>query len=183
MRICGIDEAGRGSIAGSLAVAGVILNSKIEGLKDSKKLSEKKREELYPKIVASSYYHIVLTNSEEIDEIGLSNAIKNSLKEIIETLSADRYIFDGNNNFGVENLETIVKADTKIDEVTSAGILAKVTRDREILEFAKEFPKYQFEKNRGYLTKTHIEKIVKYGYSRVHRKSYRIKSLSERKLF
>lgn len=177
MVICGIDEAGRGCIAGSLAVVGVILNSKTNGLKDSKKLTPKRREVLYEIIVENSNYHLVMIDSAKIDEIGLSLAIKNAIIEIKKTLKADRYILDGNTNFGVDGVEFLIKADDKIPEVSASSILAKVSRDREILELAKIYPKYEFEKHKGYGTKLHIKKIREFGYSPIHRKSFKIKSL------
>lgn len=183
MKICGIDEAGRGCLAGSLAVAGVVLNSKVDGLADSKKLSAKKREEIFETIKENSNYHIVLINSEKIDEIGLSSAIKSAIIEIMQNIKADRYIMDGNSSFGIENLEHLIKADDKILEVSASSILAKVTRDREIIELAKSYPQYQFEKHKGYGTKLHIEKIKEFGYSKLHRKSFKLKSLTEKTLF
>jgi len=176
--LCGIDEAGRGPIAGDLVMAGCILRENIEGLNDSKKLSEKRREALYEKIVASSaLYHIVKFSAQDIDDKGISQCLREGLCEILENLSADEYLFDGNSNFGVKNLQTMIKADGKVAEVSAASILAKVTHDRDILKLAKEYPEYQLEKHKGYGTKLHIEMIKKYGYSPIHRKSYKIKAL------
>ena len=179
MLLCGIDEAGRGPLAGSLVVAGVILKKDIQGLNDSKKLSEKRREELYPQIIENSIYHIVSVDAETIDKIGISQALQNSLKEIMKNIKADKYLFDGNTTFGINNLECLIKADLTVKEVSSASILAKVTRDREIVKLAKEYPNYDFEKHKGYGTKAHIEKIKKFGYCQIHRKTYKIKSLNQ----
>jgi ribonuclease HII len=177
-RLCGIDEAGRGPLAGDLVMAGCILHSKISGLNDSKKLSEKKREALYEKIVASdALYHIVKFPAHMIDEKGISLCLKEGLKEIMSQLQADVYLFDGNTNFGIKNLENMIKADGKIPEVSAASILAKVTHDRDILKLAKTYPEYQLQKHKGYGTKLHIEMIKKYGYSPIHRKSYKVKAL------
>lgn len=177
--LCGIDEAGRGCLAGSLCVVGVVLKSDIEGLGDSKKLSSKKREALFEQIKQNSIYHIVLTDSSKIDEVGISQAIQDSLKEIMQKIKADRYIFDGNTNYKIPNLENLIKADDKVKEVSASSILAKVTRDREILDLAKDYPEYAFEKHKGYGTKLHIEKIKEFGYTKLHRKTYKIKSLQK----
>lgn len=178
-QLCGIDEAGRGPIAGSLVIAGVVLKSNVEGLMDSKKLTEKKREALYPLIIANSYYHIVSFTAEKVDEIGISKCISSGLKEIKDNLIGYQYLFDGNSTFGIENIDTMVKADTKIPEVSASSILAKVTHDREMLEFSKEFPEYKFEKHKGYGTKAHIEAIKEYGRCKVHRYSFKVRALGE----
>jgi ribonuclease HII len=177
-RLCGIDEAGRGPIAGDLVMAGCLLREDIAGLNDSKKLTQKRREALYEKIVASdASYHIVKFSAQTIDENGISHCLREGLKEILASIEADEYLFDGNTNFGVKNLTTMIKADGKVPEVSAASILAKVTHDRDILELAKEYPEYQLEKHKGYGTKLHIEMIKKYGYSPIHRKTYKIKAL------
>ena len=176
--VCGIDEAGRGCIAGDLVVAGVIIKEQIEGINDSKKISEKKRELLYEKIIHKTHYHIVSIPSSKIDTNGLSNCMQEALKSIQKHLQADIYLFDGNTSFGVENLQTQVKADADVLEVGAASILAKVTHDRAIREAAPQYPLYGFEKHKGYGTKAHIEAIKKYGYTPYHRRSYKIKALS-----
>jgi len=95
----------------------------------------------------------------------------------MQTLQAKTYLFDGNSSFGVENLQTMIKADAKVPEVSAASILAKVTRDRSMIEASKIYPEYEFEKHKGYITKRHIELIKKYGYCEIHRKSYKLKAL------
>lgn len=175
--LCGIDEAGRGPIAGDLVIAGCILNSCIDGLNDSKKLSEKKREALYEIIIKNSTYHIVKFSANEIDENGISTCMKRGLQEIMKNLACKEYLFDGNSNFGVAGLPTMIKADGKIAEVSAASILAKVTHDRNIIKDAKKYPQYQFEKHKGYGTALHVEMIKKHGYCEIHRKSYRLKAL------
>ena len=176
-KLCGIDEAGRGPIAGDLVMAGCILHKDIDGLNDSKKLTEKKRESLYEIIVLKSSYHIVKFSPKEIDENGISACLKRGLEEIMLHLQADEYLFDGNTTFGVKNLKTMIKADGKIPEVSAASILAKVTHDRDILQEAKRYPEYEFEKHKGYGTKLHVEMIKKYGYCDIHRRSYKLKAL------
>jgi len=176
-KLCGIDEAGRGPIAGDLVIAGCILHSFIDGLNDSKKLSEKRRVSLFESIVQNSTYHIVSFSPKEIDENGISICIQRGLKEIMQTLTSQEYLFDGNSNFGVNGLKTMIKADTKVAEVSAASILAKVTHDREIIKEAKKYPEYQFERHKGYGTALHIEMIRKHGYCEIHRRSYKIKAL------
>nr|WP_321267484.1 ribonuclease HII [uncultured Sulfurimonas sp.] len=176
-KLCGIDEAGRGPIAGDLVVAGCILNSHIDGLNDSKKLTEKKREYLYELIIKDSNYHIVKISPQAIDADGISLCIKRALEEIMTNLKCEDYLFDGNSNFGVMGLPTMIKADGKVAEVSAASILAKVTHDRDIIKEAKKYPKYQFEKHKGYGTALHIEMIKKHGYCDIHRRSYKLKAL------
>ena len=175
--LCGIDEAGRGPIAGDLVMAGCILHQEIKGLNDSKKLTEKKRETLFEQIIENSNYHIVKFSAKEIDDNGISNCLKHGLENIMFNLQTDEYLFDGNTTFGVKGLNTMIKADGKIPEVSAASILAKVTHDRDILQEAKKYPEYFFEKHKGYGTKLHVEMIKKYGYCEIHRRSYKLKAL------
>jgi ribonuclease HII len=175
-KVCGIDEAGRGAIAGPLVFAGVILKKEIPFLKDSKKLSPKKREALFESIIKNSKYHIVIIDSEEIDEIGLSKSIQKALKSIKEAFKDEdiNFLFDGNSPFGVKEIFTLVKADDKIPEVSAASILAKVTRDKIMVELSKKYLGYGFEKHKGYCTKAHLDSIQELGISKVHRKSFKI---------
>jgi ribonuclease HII len=181
IRLCGIDEAGRGPLAGPLVVAGVILDGRINGLEDSKKLSEKTREKLYEKIMVRSRHHLVIFEAGQIDVDGLSVCLRRALEETVEHLGGDgiRFLFDGNSSYGVGRIHTMVKADAKIREVAAASILAKVTRDRIMLKYAEKYPGYGFEKHKGYGTREHIEAISRYGYSPVHRRSFRIHSEDE----
>ena len=182
-KLCGIDEAGRGSLAGPLVVAGVVLKTHIKGLDDSKKLSPKKREELFPLIQKNALYKIVFTDNKTIDKIGLSCALKNSIQEIKNHFSNYKILMDGNTNFGVKGVEWMIKADAKVPEVSAASILAKVSRDRYMIKIAKKFPEYGFERHKGYGTKEHISMIQKYGYTNIHRKSFYIKKLRQNSLF
>ena len=175
--LCGIDEAGRGPIAGALVMAGCILNSPVEGLNDSKKLTEKKRETLFDKICQNATFHLVSFSAADIDEWGISHCLKSGLEEILLHIKADRYLFDGNTAFGVTNLETMIKADATVPEVSAASILAKVTRDREMIELSKIYPNYEFERHKGYGTALHVSKIKEHGYCDIHRKNFRLKAL------
>ena len=177
MALCGIDEAGRGPLAGPLVMAGVILHNAIDGLNDSKKLSEKKREALFELILANSDSAIVRFSPEQIDTLGLSECLKMGLEEILKTLSSDDYLFDGNTKFGVSGLRTLVKADALIPEVSAASILAKVTRDREMVQLDDLYPHYGFAEHKGYGTAVHVEAIRQYGLCEIHRKSFKLKAL------
>ena len=179
--LCGIDEAGRGPIAGPLAVAGVILIDKINGLNDSKLLSEKKRELLFEEITKKSKFHIVLTSAKTIDEKGLSYCLKSSILEIMETLKSDcnEFLMDGNTTFGISNLTCKIKADATVKEVSAASILAKVIRDRYMVNISKNFPNYDFHKHKGYGTKAHLEAIKEFGRSNEHRFSFKLKGIDE----
>jgi len=176
-KLCGIDEAGRGPLAGDLVMAGVILTKEIKELNDSKKLTEKKREYLYDIIIQNSLYHIVSFSAQDIDEKGLSLCLNSGLEEIKKNLDADIYLFDGNQTFGVLGITTMVKADAKIPEVSASSILAKVTHDRAIIEASKKYPLYSFEKHKGYGTKAHILAIKEHGYCPIHRRSFKVKAL------
>jgi len=175
--LCGIDEAGRGPLAGPLVFAGVKLHQNIEGLADSKAISEKRRLLLFSAIKEYGEISIVVTPANIIDEIGLSQSIKNSLKQIMQEITTDNFLFDGNSKYGFNSLNTMVKADSKIPQVSAASIIAKVTRDKIMIELAEKYPNYGFEKHKGYGSKAHIEAIKEYGYSDIHRRSYKIKAL------
>ena len=179
--LCGIDEAGRGPIAGPLVVAGAILLEEIIGLNDSKVLSEKKREKLFDEIIIKSKYHIVFTDTKTIDEKGLSFCLKNSIIEIMENLKndCDSFLMDGNTTFGIANLTCKIKADATVPQVSAASILAKVSRDKYMLNISKDFPNYDFAKHKGYGTKTHVEAIKQFGRSSEHRYSFKLKALGE----
>ncbi|MDD3059380.1 MAG: ribonuclease HII [Sulfurimonas sp.] len=179
MRLCGIDEAGRGPLAGDLVMAGCVLHNHIEGLNDSKKLTEKKREALFELIIQNASYHIVKFSAKDIDENGISNCLKRGLLEIMGNIQSEHYLFDGNSAYGVHGLETMIQADGKIAAVSAASILAKVTHDRDILLLAKEYPQYELHKHKGYGTARHVALIKQCGYSEIHRKSYKIKALEK----
>lgn len=179
--LCGIDEAGRGPIAGPLVVAGVVIKNEIKGLNDSKQLSEKKREALFDTIKKNTYHHIVFTDAKTIDEIGLSLCLKNSILEIMQKLqeNSSSFLMDGNTSFGIQNLEHKIKADATVQEVSAASILAKVSRDRYMCEIADDYPNYNFQKHKGYGTKAHVDAIKEFGRSDQHRFTFKLKALGE----
>lgn len=179
--LCGIDEAGRGPIAGPLVVAGVVIKNEIKGLNDSKQLSEKKREALFDTIKENTYHHIVFTDAKTIDEIGLSLCLKNSILEIMQKLqeNSSSFLMDGNTSFGIQNLEHKIKADATVQEVSAASILAKVSRDRYMCEIAGDYPNYNFQKHKGYGTKAHVDAIKEFGRSDQHRFTFKLKALGE----
>jgi ribonuclease HII len=177
MKLCGIDEAGRGPLAGGLFIAGVILHKNIDGLNDSKKLSEKKREQLFDEIISHSTYHISRFDASAIDEMGLSKCLATGLREIMEALGKADYLYDGNCSFGIPNLKTLVKADATVPQVSAASILAKVSRDREMVALAPLYPQYGFAGHKGYGSSAHIDAIRQYGYCDIHRKSFKLKAL------
>ena len=179
--LCGIDEAGRGPLAGPLVVAGVILEKEILGLNDSKVLSEKKREKLFDEIKEKSKYHIVFKSAKEIDDFGISFCLKSSILEIMQQLQkfSNNFLMDGNTNFGIQNLKKEIKADAKYAQVSAASILAKVSRDRFMDEISPLYANYNFHKHKGYGTKAHIEAIREFGRSDIHRFSFKLKALGE----
>ncbi|HEB8470242.1 TPA: ribonuclease HII [Campylobacter jejuni] len=175
INLIGIDEAGRGALAGPMMMAACKLNKKLDGLCDSKKLSEKKREELYEIIIKNSNYLILAFSSEQIDTLGLSTCLKTGLKLIKKHFKAENnFLYDGNTNLGINGIKTQIKADTSILQVSAASILAKVSKDRVMNFLAKDFPCYEFEKNKAYGTKAHKEFIAKFGICKLHRKSFKL---------
>ncbi|MDN2820728.1 ribonuclease HII [Campylobacter jejuni] len=175
INLIGIDEAGRGALAGPMMMAACKLNKKLDGLCDSKKLSEKKREEFYEIIIKNSNYLILAFSSEQIDTLGLSTCLKTGLKLIKKHFKAENnFLYDGNTNLGINGIKTQIKADTSILQVSAASILAKVSKDRVMNFLAKDFPCYEFEKNKAYGTKAHKEVIAKFGICKLHRKSFKL---------
>ncbi len=183
--VCGVDEAGRGPLAGPVCAAAVILGEEIEGLNDSKKLSEKKREELFPVIKEKALsYSIAFASVEEIEKYNILNATYLAMNRAIEGLHipADFALIDGNRvptDITVP-CETVVKGDAKSASIAAASILAKVTRDRLMLEEDKKYPEYNFKKHKGYGTKEHTDAILKYGMSPIHRPSFLKKLLGDK---
>lgn len=176
--VCGVDEAGRGPLAGPVFAAAVILPDGLEdiGLNDSKKLTEKKRNVLFDIIKEKAIAWCVASADEkEIDELNILNATFLAMQRAINglSISPDIALIDGNRrpNTGIEEV-TIVKGDAKSVSIAAASVLAKVSRDRYMLELDKQYPEYQFAKHKGYPTALHYEMIKKYGISPVHRLSF-----------
>lgn len=176
--VCGIDEAGRGPLAGDVYAAAVVFDDNvfIDGLNDSKKLSEKRREELYDEIVAKAKaYCVAAASVGEIDSYNILQATFLAMKRSYEGLNMniDLALVDGNRVPPLEcNVKTVVKGDSVSASIAAASILAKVSRDRYMKEIAEKYPQYQFEKHKGYGTKLHYEMLDKYGISDVHRLSF-----------
>lgn len=185
VNVCGVDEAGRGPLAGPVCAAAVILPRDliIEGVNDSKKLSEKKRELLFDIIKGQAKaYGIGWASVEEIEKINILNATMLAMKRAVESLNikADFAYIDGNRKPDLDiPCETIIKGDAKSTSVAAASILAKVSRDRLMLEYAKQYPEYGFDKHKGYGTKVHNEAILKHGACPIHRMSFLRKLLSK----
>lgn len=181
--LCGIDEAGRGCLAGPLVVAGCVLKEDVEGLTDSKKLNEAKRESLYEELLKKSEFITVCISNEEIDTNGLSLSMKKALETIKKRFSHCEILFDGNTSFNVSDIKTLIKADLTVKEVSGASILAKVTRDRILKKYDTIYPEYGFLSHKGYATPHHVKKIEELGLCPIHRSSFKIKSLQTKSLF
>jgi ribonuclease HII len=183
MIICGIDEAGRGPLSGPVVVAAVIMKpgSAVKGVKDSKKLSAKTRESLYPLILADSlFHHVEILDNKLIDESNILKTVMAGMEKCINAVRRKnvKFMIDGN-YFRLEGgrekeiiYETIIRGDDKIYEISCASIIAKVTRDRLMIEYDSEFPQYGFKNNKGYGTKKHIEAILEHGTCSIHRQSF-----------
>lgn len=176
--VCGVDEAGRGPLAGPLCAAAVILprGLVIEGLNDSKKLTEKRRESLYGEITSSAEaYGISFASVEEIEELNILGATYLAMNRAIAALGRDidLALIDGNRNAGIEYpSRTVVKGDSLCASIAAASVLAKVTRDRYMTELDERYPGYGFAKHKGYGTKAHYAAIRELGASPVHRPSF-----------
>ena len=184
--ICGVDEAGRGPLAGPVCAAAVILpnNLEIPGLTDSKKLTDKKRRELFPIIKEQAIaYGIGFASHEEIDEINILQATYLAMERALAQLSVqpDLALIDGNRakDFGLP-VRTVVKGDSLSMNIAAASILAKVTRDDLMLELAQKYPEYGFEVHKGYGTKAHYEALRAHGASSIHRMTFLKKFYGEK---
>lgn len=176
--LCGVDEAGRGPLAGPVCAAAVILpqNCEIQGLNDSKKLTEKKRGALFDVICASAVsYGIAFATVEEIEEYNILGATFMAMNRAIAQLDRvpELALIDGNRNTGIQiPSRCVIGGDGKCADIAAASVLAKVTRDRYMLQMAELYPQYGFEKHKGYGTKAHYEAIRAYGPSPIHRPSF-----------
>lgn len=176
--ICGVDEAGRGPLAGPVCAAAVILpaNLEIAGLNDSKKLSDKKRRELYPIIMDQAIaYGIGFADHQEIDQINILQATYLAMERAIDALriKPELALIDGNRakDFGIP-VKTVVHGDSLSASIAAASVLAKVTRDDLMLKMAEEYPQYGFEIHKGYGTKAHYEALASYGPCPIHRMTF-----------
>ena len=176
--LCGADEAGRGPLAGPVFAAAVILDpyKPIAGINDSKKLTEKKRELLFDEITEKALaYSIQMISPEEIDEINILAASMKAMKLSVEALdiTPDMVIVDGNKTPALAlPVQAIVKGDAKSACIAAASVLAKVSRDRYMMEMHQKYPQYCFDKHKGYPTKLHYEMIAEHGISEIHRKTF-----------
>lgn len=182
--VCGVDEAGRGPLAGPVCAAAVILPPElvIPGLNDSKKLTDKKRRELCSVITAEAVsYGIAFASEQEIDEINILQATFLAMRRAVEALpvSADYALVDGNRIQGLDiPAECVIGGDGKVLSIAAASILAKVTRDREMRALAERYPEYGFEKHKGYGTKAHYQAIAEHGICPIHRRTFLKKVLN-----
>lgn len=185
--VCGVDEAGRGPLAGDVYAAAVVFDEDtvIEQVNDSKKLTEKKREELFDVICENAKDFCIATASvEEIEELNILGAAMLAMKRAVEGLECkpDVALVDGNRKPMLDcKVDTVVKGDAKSQSIAAASILAKVARDRYMQQIAGQYPEYQFEKHKGYGTKLHYEMLDKYGISKIHRPSFLKKYLAGKK--
>ena len=184
--ICGVDEAGRGPLAGPVCAAAVILpeHCEIPGLNDSKKLSDKKRRELFPIIKEKAIaYGIAFASEQEIDEINILQATFLAMKRAIAQLDgkAEFAMIDGNRetDFGIPCM-TVVKGDSRSASIAAASVLAKVTRDQYMIELAEKYPQYGFEVHKGYGTKAHYAALTEHGMCDAHRRSFLRKFYGEK---
>lgn len=180
--ICGIDEAGRGPLAGPVVIAGVIMKegSMIEGVNDSKKVSEKKREKLYDQIIEEAIsYSVAIVGQDVVDEINILNATKSGLTQVVQELDVtpDLILVDALTKIDTRGIpyESIVQGDAKCYSIAAASILAKVTRDRIMREWDGIYPQYGFVSHKGYGTAKHIGAIREYGLCPIHRRSFTTK--------
>ncbi len=183
--IAGIDEAGRGPLSGPVVAAAVVFKNDvvIDGINDSKKLNEAKREKLYPEIINNcESFGVGIVDNNEIDRINIFQATMLAMKQAVLKLECkpDLLLIDGNKTF-VSNItsKAIVKGDAKSFSIAAASIIAKVTRDRMMLEAAEKYPEYLWQKNKGYATKEHIALIRKHGPTPLHRISFLSRILDE----
>lgn len=176
--LCGVDEAGRGSLAGPVCAAACILprGLELEGLNDSKKLTEKRREKLFEQITAQAVsYGIAFAEVEEIEELNILGATYLAMNRAIEKLSVkpELALIDGNRNAGITvPSRTVIHGDGLCADIAAASILAKVTRDRYMVELAAQYPQYGFDRHKGYGTQAHYAAIREFGPTPVHRPSF-----------
>lgn len=183
--LCGVDEAGRGPIAGPVVAAAVIFSDDvyIEGVYDSKKVTHKRREELYDEITHHALcWGVGIVESGIIDELNILNATKEAMNAAIRNLTElpAVIIADGNFYFNpAAEVKNVIKADEKSFSVAAASIIAKVTRDRIMCRYEEKYPNFTFSHHKGYGTQSHIDEILEFGYTDIHRKSFRLKAVDQ----
>ena len=174
--VAGMDEAGRGPLVGSVVTACVVMpaDSRILWVDDSKKLSESRREKLFDEITANALYvGVGIASAKEIDEINILQATKNAMRRAAAKVPADIFLIDAVTNLGLNGLEVpIIKGDATSYNIAAASIIAKVTRDRMLIELDKQYPEYGFARNKGYGTAEHIEALKRLGPCPEHRRSF-----------
>ncbi len=182
--LCGIDEAGRGPLAGPVVAAAIVFADDvyIEGVFDSKKLTHRKREELFEEIKDYSLsYGVGIVGSKEIDGMNILEATRLAMNKAVKKLKIKPELILADGNFyshTKHEVQNIIRGDSQSFSIAAASIIAKVTRDRMMKDFERKYPHYSFSVHKGYGTKKHIEEIRSYGFSEIHRRSFKIKSLS-----
>jgi ribonuclease HII len=175
LQIAGIDEVGRGCLAGPLVVGIVVLdiNKPILGLNDSKQMSKSKRESLYQEIIEKSiFYDTIVIDSQIVDEQNIYQATKNGMERLVNDTSFDFYLIDAMKLDTPKDHLSLIKGDTLSNSIAAASIIAKVTRDKMMDEYALLYPEFDFKSNSGYGTKTHLKALDEFGYTKIHRKTY-----------
>lgn len=186
-KVLGIDENGKGPLAGPLIITGVIFKDGFsddikQQIKDSKKLSEKKRNELYDYLLKNTHHAVKIKHADRIDSIGIDGCWREAIQEIYDELSGkfDVAILDGNRDpIEKSNFHTLIDADQYVKEVSAASIIGKVVHDKYMYEYAKKYPEYLFEKHKGYGTVEHRNLIKEHGRCPIHRKSFKIKGYDD----
>lgn len=186
--LCGVDEAGRGPLAGPVVAAAVVFSDDvyIEGVYDSKKLTGKHREELYREIIAAATcWGIGIVDNLKIDELNILNATKAAMTIAIDKMTELPGIIIADGNFyshPMAQVRNVVKADEKSFSVAAASILAKVTRDRIMCEYEQVYPNFAFASHKGYGTAAHLDEILEFGYTDIHRRSFKLKAITQLEL-
>ena len=175
LKICGIDEAGRGALAGPLAVAACVITREVAGLNVSKKLTAPRREKLFKERIKNSEFLITYFSNEQIDQLGLSECLKRALRLFKAHFADFELLYDGNANYGT-GVKTMIGADGKVAQVSAASILAKVSRDALMTAWGGVHTGYGYAAHKGYGTKAHLSAIAARGYCDIHRKSFTIKA-------
>lgn len=183
--LCGLDEAGRGPIAGPVVAAAVIFGDDvyIEGVFDSKKVTKKMRENLYEEIITHALsWGIGIIDNRQIDEVNILNATKVAMNTAVGSLNETPGIIIADGNFYINpaaEVRNVIKADEKSFSVAAASIIAKVTRDRIMCEYEKTYPNFAFSSHKGYGTSAHLEEILEFGYTDIHRRSFKLKAVEQ----